>query len=68
MCRVLKVSKSGYYGWRSRPPSARAKADAALSEWIGRVHRDSRETTVRPASTPSRALSASGAGGRGWRG
>ena len=48
MCRVLKVSKSGYYGWRHRPPSARAKADAALAERIGRVHRDSRETYGAP--------------------
>jgi len=44
MCRVLKVSKSGYYGWRGRQPSARMKADVALSERIERVHRDSRGT------------------------
>ena len=48
MCRVLKVSKSGYYGWRSRPPSARAKADMALAERIERVHRDSRGTYGAP--------------------
>ncbi len=48
MCRVLKVSKSGYYGWRGRPPSVRARADAALTERIGRVHRDSRETYGAP--------------------
>ena len=44
LCRALRISKSGYYGWRRRPPSARAKADAALVEKIGRVHRDSRGT------------------------
>ena len=27
-CRVLKVSRSGYYEWRDRPPSARDVADA----------------------------------------
>ena len=48
MCRVLKVSKSGYYGWRQRPPSARDRADAALTERIERMHRDSRETYGAP--------------------
>ena len=48
LCRVLKVSKSGYYGWRGRPPSARTKADAALSERIERVHWDSRGTYGAP--------------------
>jgi putative transposase len=48
LCRVLKVSKSGYYGWRSRPPSARSKADPVLTERIERIHRDSRETYGAP--------------------
>jgi hypothetical protein len=44
MCKALKVSKSGFYGWRDRAPSARA--DAALSEKIARIHRKSRESRV----------------------
>lgn len=30
-CCVLKVSRSGYYAWKGRPPSGRAKAEAALA-------------------------------------
>lgn len=48
MCRALKVSKSGFYGWRGRAPSARARADAVLSEKIARIQRDSRETYGAP--------------------
>ncbi len=48
MCRVLKVSKSGFYAWRGRAPSARAQADALLSERIARIHADSRETYGAP--------------------
>ena len=43
-CRVLKVSRSGYYEWRSRPPSARDVADAHLLDTIIDVHRAARGT------------------------
>jgi len=43
-CRVLGVSTSGYYDWRTRPPSTRALADEVLSEEIHLVHEQSRQT------------------------
>ena len=30
MCRVLEVSHSGYYAWRSRPESARSVSNRRL--------------------------------------
>ena len=48
MCKALKVSKSGFYGWRDRAPSAREQADALLSEKIARIHRDGHETYGAP--------------------
>lgn len=48
MCRVLRVSASGYYDWLHRPPSARAIANAVLTEQIRRVHADSDETYGMP--------------------
>jgi putative transposase len=38
LCRVLGVTRGGYYAWKSRPPSARARADAELSEQIVQIH------------------------------
>ena len=35
MCAELGVSTSGYYAWRTRPASARARADEALLRLIG---------------------------------
>jgi hypothetical protein len=43
-CRVLKVSASGYYAQRGRPPSARAVRHAYPTEVIRGVHLDSRGT------------------------
>lgn len=48
MCRVLRVSKAGYYAWVKRPPSARATADEQLAERIRAVHRKSRRTYGSP--------------------
>jgi putative transposase len=48
LCRLLGVSRSGYYAWRSRPPSERACLDAVLSEKIEMIHRNSRATYGAP--------------------
>ena len=48
MCRVLGVSPSGYYAWRYRPPSARARTDQALLEQIRAIHTQSRQTYGAP--------------------
>ena len=42
MCRLLRVSASGYYAWRTRPESPRAKSDRTLMAEIRQVHQDSR--------------------------
>lgn len=44
LCRVLQVSRSGYYAWLHRPPSRRSVEDAALTEKILEVHERSRRT------------------------
>jgi transposase InsO family protein len=38
MCRVLQISRSGYYDWRARPESKRSREDRALLVEIRRVH------------------------------
>lgn len=44
LCRVLKVSRSGYYDWKDRPPSKRERENATLMEKIQEVHYRSRRT------------------------
>lgn len=56
MCRILRVSRSGYYAWRRRDPSARALEDRRLAARVKatfeenrgvygspRIHRELRE-------------------------
>jgi hypothetical protein len=44
MCRVLGVSPSGYYAWRSRPESTRSREDRRLKAKIRAFHAKSRGT------------------------
>ena len=48
LCRLLGVSRSGYYAWRRRPLSERARFDAVLLEKIATIHRNSRATYGAP--------------------
>jgi putative transposase len=48
MCRVLGVSTSGYYAWRSRPQSVRAGEDAVLRQRIEEIHAVSQGTYGAP--------------------
>lgn len=43
MCRVLSVSRSGYYAWCHREPSAHQRDDLALAAHVRRIHAASRE-------------------------
>ena len=40
MCRVLEVSKAGYYAWRARPLCDRVKDDRVLTEQIRKIQKD----------------------------
>ncbi len=48
LCRVLQVSKSGYYAWAKRPQSARAQRDALLVPQIIASHERSDSTYGSP--------------------
>lgn len=48
MCYCLKVSSAGFYAWRGRVPSARAKANERLLTTIRVAHAESRRTYGSP--------------------
>ena len=47
-CRVLEVSRSGYYAWRDRPASDRARRGETLAAQIQSVHRENRSVYGSP--------------------
>lgn len=42
MCRVLKISRSGYYAWRRKPASSRKVENEGLQQEIVRVYAEGR--------------------------
>jgi len=48
MCEVLQVSRSGYYAWTERPPSARERRAAELTDAIRAAHEQSAGTYGSP--------------------
>jgi putative transposase len=44
VCRLLSVAASGFFRWRSKPPSDRAVRRAWLTDVIGEIHAASRGT------------------------
>ena len=51
MCRVLQVSRSGYYAWRVRRESRRSIENRSLSVHIKAIHRQSHRTYGSPRIT-----------------
>lgn len=51
MCRVLTVSRSGYYDWRGRPPSGREQANARLAADVHRVYAENKGRAGAPRIT-----------------
>jgi putative transposase len=48
LCRVLGVSRAGYYAWTKRPASQRARQDRVLTAQIRAIHAHSRGTYGAP--------------------
>lgn len=48
LCRMLRVSRSGYYAWRGRGPSQRALEDARLDTLVVAAHQAGRGTYGSP--------------------
>ena len=43
MCAALKVTRQGYYAWKSRPPSAHVLRDEEIAELISQVRAGCRQ-------------------------
>ncbi len=48
LCAILKVSRSGFYAWKQRPPSSQAQRREQLVEQIRAVHKENRSVYGSP--------------------
>ncbi len=48
MCRALRVSRAGFYAWKRRAESARARNNRELTVHIAAIHEESRRTYGSP--------------------
>ncbi|QHT65753.1 IS3 family transposase [Rhodocytophaga rosea] len=51
MCKVLKVSKSGYYHWLNRKPSPRQVDEQQALKLIKEIHQESKRRYGSPKIT-----------------
>lgn len=51
LCRVVEVSRSGYYDWLSRPASKRAEANNMLDEKIKAIYMKNKQRYGSPRIT-----------------
>lgn len=51
MCKVLNVSRSGYYAWKRRTPSKRQRVNEELLQSIWEVYKESRKVYGSPRIT-----------------
>lgn len=68
LCRVLRVSRVGYYAWAGRGPTARAQTDEQLVAQLAAAHARSRGPTECRRSMPRCGRRASAPPGGAWRG
>ena len=53
LCRILAVSRAGFYAAQARPVPGRARGDAQLAVEIAAIHGESRQRYGARACTPS---------------
>jgi len=69
LCRVLEVSRAGFYAWHTRPPARRTQQDQRLGVEIQAIHAESRQRYGSPrVHAELRERGGGPARGRGARG